>query len=317
MSGLSLTYTSLTSYYHYAALAQTVPISPGEIADAFGYLLGSPRSLAGSTSSSFGSGYNSGTTAVKSTVTASLTAAQTSASRASATATRLDGVNSALTQLGQIAGALAPLATGPFGDATTLPAVGTTTLPDTLQGNINRAQRAVALPAGSQQVQEATAAEVRFDALRGQAQQLVGSLQGLHLSNAANQRAFDSAIGNLQAALAGNNLDPTRVQGLSFSAAVGGGATSSGTFDATVSTSRATARAAVDQLSHAISAAQAALAPDRSVAHQQLTAAQSVVSQLNNFQSQVNNNSFSLGTGSNGVLQLFQFPSGGLTNFLL
>jgi len=321
MSGASLTYTALTSYFHNAALGHAAPsVSAGEISSALGYLLGS-RALGGGFNSGFNSGlssgFNSGTGSVRSTVTASLTAAQASVSRASASAGRIDGVNTALTQLGQIAGVLAPSAGGPFGDATTLPAVGTTTLPDTLQGNVNRAQRAVGLPAGPQQIQEQSAAQLRFNALRAQAQQLVGNLQGLHLSNSANQRAFDTAFGNLQSALASTNLDPNRVQALSFAPATGGGANSGGTFDASTPAGRAGARAAVDQLSHAIGAAQAALAPDRSAAHQQVTAAQSVVTQLTNFQSQVTSSSFSLGNPGNGVLSLLQFPSGGLANFLI
>jgi hypothetical protein len=308
MSVPVLTYTELTTYFRDVARAQTVPFSVDEISSALGGQLGSTSS---------NSGFNVGTSPVGSVVTASLTAAQASVSRTSATAARFDAVDSTLSQLGTIVGTLAPSAGGRFGDATTLPAVGTPTLPDTLQGNIDRAQRAIALPAGPRQAQEETAAQTRFSALRGQAQQLIGSLQGLHLSNAANQHAFDIAVGNLQAALASNDLDASRVRALSFSAATGGGTTSGGTFDASTSAGRAGARTSVDQLNQAIVAAQAALAPDRSTAHQQLLSAQSLVTQFTNLQSQVNNNSFSLGNASTGVFQLVQFSRSGLANFFV
>lgn len=306
MSVPTLTYTELTNYFRDTALAHTVAISPGQISSALGSLLGS--------TSSSGS-FNSGTSQVDSVVKASLTAAQASVSQTSATAARFDAVAATLTQLGGIVGTAAPSASGPFGDATSLPAAGTPTLPDTLQGNIDRAQRAVALPAGPQKIQEETAAQTRFDALRGQAQQLVAGLQSLPLSSAANQRAFDTAIGDLQAALASNNLDPNPVGVLSFSPATGGGAISGGSFDAGTSAGRVGARSSVGLLAQAISAAQAALAPARAAAHQQLSSAQSLATQLTNLQGQVNNHSFSLGNSSTGVLQLFQFPRSGLTDF--
>jgi len=308
MSVPTLTYTELTAYFRDAALAHTVAISPGQISSALDDLLGSTSS---------NGGFTFGTSPVDSAVTASLTAAQASVSQSSATAARFDAADTALTQLGVIVGTAAPSASGPSGDATTLPVAGTSTLPDTLQGNIDRAQRAVGLPTGRQQVQEETAAQLRFDALRGQAQQLVAGLQSLPpLSSSANQSVFDTAIGALQAALASSAVDPNRVGALSFSPATGGGVLG-GSFDASTSAGRGGARAAVSQLARAISAAQAALAPARSVVDQQLTSAQSLVTQLTNLQAQVKNSSFSLGNSSTGAFTLFQFPRSGLTDFFV
>jgi hypothetical protein len=45
--------------------------------------------------------------------------------------------------------------------------------------------------------------------------------------------------------------------------------------------------------------------------------AQSLVTQFTNLQSQVNNNSFSLGNASTGVFQLVQFSRSGLANFFV
>jgi hypothetical protein len=132
--------------------------------------------------------------------------------------------------------------------------------------------------------------------------------------------------------LAGTASDPNRVRALTFNPATAGSATSAGTFDASVQgnatgvgtpVGRASARAAVDRLGQAISAAQEALAPDRATAHQQVGTAQGLVSQFTQLQNQARNGSFSLG-GSSGFQtgfgygwnanQLFQFPRSGLLN---
>ncbi len=326
-----ITYGSLTQYFHNVALGHSSPgVTAGDIASALTGLLG--RSSAGS--------FNFGTSPVQQSISASLGAARQSLSNASATAKRFDDVNAALTQVGQIAGTLAPSSTGsPFGDATTLPAAGSTSLPDTLQGNINRAQRAGGL-SGAQQSQEQIAAQTRFNALRSQAEQLVDGLQRVQLSDPARQRAFDNAIADLRGALDDSANDPNRVRTLSFASATTGGATSPGTFDASIQGNatgtgapigRASARAAVGALGTAITAARNALAPDRAVAHQQVTSAQGVVTQLTQFQTQASTNSLSLGGGATGggynpvslfqsPLSLYQssrnslFPRGGLMN---
>src|SRR4051812_44940606 len=120
-----ITYGSLTQYFHNVALGHSsTNITAGQIASALTGLLG--RSTTGSSG-----GFNFGTGPVQQSIGASLSAARQSLSNASATAQRFDDANAALTQVGQIAGTLAPSSTGsPFGDATTLPAAGTTTLPD-------------------------------------------------------------------------------------------------------------------------------------------------------------------------------------------
>ncbi len=310
----SLTYGALTQYFHNAALGHTTAISPTQISSALITILG------GGGSSRSG-GFNFGVSPLQQSVNASLSAARSAATTASTNAARFDSVNAGLTQLGQITGTLAPSNTGsPVGDATTLPPVGSTQLPDTLQGNIDRAQRATTLPAGGQ-AQERAAAQVRFNALRGQAQQLVDNLQTLHLTDANRQHALDAAVADLHAALADSFVDPHRVRALAFSAATTGSATSGGTFDASVQgnptgngapVGRASARAAVDRLTQAVGAAQQALAPDRALAHQQVTSAQTLVGQFSQLQSQANNGTFSLG-GWNPV-SLFQFPSTGLLN---
>lgn len=315
-----ITYGSLTQYFHNAALGHsTTGITAGQIASALTGLLGR-----GATSSKTGS-FNFGTSPIQSSIGASLGAARQSLSNASATAAKFDDVNAKLTQVSQIAGTLAPSSAGPFGDATTLPAAGSTsTLPDTLQGNINRAQRATGLT-GTQQTQEQIAAQTRFSALRSQAEGLVDGLSRLQLSDPTRQRAFDNAIADLRGALDDSATDPNRVRQLSFSPATGGSATSPGTFDASVlgnvsgggtPIGRASARAAVDRLGTAINAARQALTPDRTAAHNAVTSAQGVVKQLTQFQTQANNNALSFGNSGNSYspVSLFQFPRGGLLN---
>ena len=308
----TITYGSLTQYFHNVALSHSTGFGPSQISAALSSLLGG-----GST----GGGFNFGVSPLQQSVGASLSAARGAAATASTNAARFDSVNDGLTQLGHIIGTLAPSSTGsPFGDATTLPPVGSTGLPDTLQGNIDRAQRAVTLPVGGQ-AQERTAAQVRFNALRGQAQQLVNNLQTLHLTDTNRQHALDTAVADLRAALADNFVDPHRVRALAFSAASTGGATSAGTFDASVQgnptgngtpVGRSSARAAADRLAQAVSAARQALAPDRALAHQQVASAQTLVGQFSQLQSQAGNGSFSLGGWS--PASLFQFPSSGLLN---
>ncbi|MBI3512900.1 MAG: hypothetical protein HY060_02375 [Proteobacteria bacterium] len=309
----AITYGSLTQYFHNAALGHTAAISPSQISSALSAILGGGSTRSG--------GFNFGVSPLQQSVSASLSAARSAATTASTNAARFDSVNDGLTQLGQIVGTLAPSNTGsPFGDATTLPPVGSTLLPDTLQGNIDRAQRALTLPAGGQ-AQERTAAQVRFNALRDQAQQLIGNLQTLHLTDANRQHALDTAVADLRSALADSFVDPHRVRALTFSAATTGSATSGGTFDASVQgnptgngapVGRASARAAVDRLGQAVSAARQALAPDRALAHQQVASAQTLVGQFTQLQSQAGNGSFSLGRFN--PASLFQFPSSGLLN---
>src|SRR5260221_11550024 len=103
----SITYGSLTQYFHNVALGHSsTSITAGQIASALTGLLG------GSSTSSRSGGFNFGTSPIQQSIGASLGAARQSLSNANATAQHFDDVNAALTQVGQIAGTLAPSSTG-------------------------------------------------------------------------------------------------------------------------------------------------------------------------------------------------------------